>query len=113
MARPGVMSSAERKISITRTFEDFPVTTSVWGKMTVFSPADPVMDFDGTSDLDVVAGVDEEAVGNGGLMPCGELGGTEAGFLLHEMCRHQIAVRNERLGERQADRHPLGRLDSE
>ena len=61
------------------------------------------MDFDGVLDFDVVAGVDEEAVGNGRLVPCGELGGAEAGFLFHEVRGDQIAVGNERFGERQAD----------
>ena len=36
-------------------------------------------------------------------MQGGEFGRPEAGFLLHEMRLHQIAVRDERLGERQAD----------
>ena len=61
------------------------------------------MDFDGPFDLDVVAGVDEEAVGNRRLVQRGELGGAETGFLFHEMRRHEIAVGDERLGERQAD----------
>jgi hypothetical protein len=72
----------------------------------------PVVDFDGAFDLGVVAGVDEEAVGNGRLVPGGELGGAEAGFLFHEVRGDQVAVGNERLGERQAD-HASGRFDSE
>ncbi len=61
------------------------------------------MHLDGAFDFHVVAGVDEEPVGNGSLMPGRELGGTEAGFLLHEVRRDEIAVRDERFGERQAD----------
>ena len=38
MTTPGLSSSAERKISITRTFDDFSVTTSVWGKLIVLAP---------------------------------------------------------------------------
>ena len=62
-----------------------------------------MVDFDGAFDLDVVAGVDEEAVGNGRLVPCRELGGAEARFLLHEVRGDEVAVRNQGHGEWKAD----------
>ena len=63
----------------------------------------PVVHLDGAGHLDIVRHVDEQAVGQGRLMQGGELGGAQTRFLLHEMFLHQVAMRDERLGEGQAD----------
>ena len=59
--------------------------------------------FDRACDLGVVRHMHKKPVGNRCFVQGGKLCRAKPRFLFHEMRLHQVAVRNERFGQRQAD----------